>query len=145
MAVQECVAVVDDDDGVRDALRFVLEAAGFAVRSYGSALAFLPEATQCHWRYLVVDQHMPALTGLELVARLRGSGNRVPTLLITGSASPDLFDRAAALGVDAVLEKPLVSGDLLRYLAGAGPEVDQTRRMFQNTGAPSSIPVRLAR
>jgi len=111
------VAVVDDDDGVRDALRFVLEAAGFDVRSYTSALTFLPEAEQCRWRYLVVDQHMPAVTGLELVARLRGLGNRVPTLLITGSPSDDLIDRAAALGVDAVLEKPLANGELLRYLA----------------------------
>jgi FixJ family two-component response regulator len=113
------VAVVDDDDGVRDALRFVLEAAGFNVRSYQSALAFLPEAERCDWRCLVVDQHMPALTGLELVARLRRRGNRVPTLLITGSASPDLIDRAAALGVDAVLEKPLANDDLLRYIADA--------------------------
>jgi two-component system response regulator FixJ len=117
----ECgaVAVVDDDDGVRDALRFVLEAAGFDVHSYRSALAFLPEAEQCCWRYLVVDQQMPGLTGLELVARMRGSGHSVPTLLITGSPSRDLRCRAAALGVNAVLEKPMVNGDLLRYLAAA--------------------------
>jgi FixJ family two-component response regulator len=121
MTVRECtaVAVVDDDDGVRDALRFLLEAAGFVVHGYHSALAFLSEAEQYRWRYLVVDQHMPAVTGLELVARLRGRGNRVPTLLITGSVSPDLIDRAAALGVSAVLEKPLADGELLRYLAGA--------------------------
>ncbi len=91
--------------------------AGFDVRSYTSALACLPEAARWRWRYLVIDQHMPAITGLELVARLRGLGNRVPTLLITGSPSDDLIDRAAALGVDAVLEKPLTNGELLRYLA----------------------------
>jgi two-component system response regulator FixJ len=110
------VAVIDDDDGVRDALRFVLEAAGFDVHSYRSAVAFLPEAEQCSWHCLVVDQHMPMLTGLELVARLRRRGNRVPAVLITGSNSSDLVDRAAALGVGAVLEKPLLRRDLLRHL-----------------------------
>jgi FixJ family two-component response regulator len=121
MTVPECgaVAVVDDDEGVREALRFLLEAAGFVVHSYRSAQAFLPEAEQRRWRCLVVDQHMPAVTGLELVARLRCRGNRVPTLLVTGSASPDLIDRAAALGVTAVLEKPLANDELLRYLATA--------------------------
>lgn len=113
------VAVIDDDDAVRDALRFVLEAAGFDVRSYGSAMAFLPEAEHCRWRCVVVDQHMPVLSGLEMVARLRRGGNRVPTLLITGSTSAELVDRAVALGIDAVLEKPLVQVDLLRHLAEA--------------------------
>jgi FixJ family two-component response regulator len=111
--------VVGDDDGVRDAIRVVLEAAGFDVHGYRSALAFLPEAEQCRWRCLVVDQQMPELTGLELVARLRGSGQLVPTLLITGAPSRDLRCRAAALGIDAVLEKPMVNGELLRYLAAA--------------------------
>jgi two-component system response regulator FixJ len=113
------VAVIDDDDGVRDALRFVLEAAGFDVRSFRSAMAFLPEAEQCPWRCLVVDQHMPVLSGLEMMARLRRRGNRVPAVLITGSTSPDIVDRAAELGLDAVLEKPLVRSDLLRHLAQA--------------------------
>src|SRR5215469_7097487 len=101
------VAVVDDDDAVRDALRFLLESAGYDVHGYASAQAFLPEAGQHHWRYLVVDQHMPSETGLDLVARLRCRGQDMPTLLISGSVTPDMVDRAAALGVTAVLEKPL--------------------------------------
>ena len=119
IADRGAVAVVDDDDGVREALQFVLEAAGFAVQGYHSAQEFLPEAERGNWRCLVVDQHMPAITGLDLVARLRNRGNRVPALLITGSASPDLVERAAALGVEAVLEKPLANGELLRYLEDA--------------------------
>jgi two-component system response regulator FixJ len=111
------VAVVDDDDAVRDALQFLLEIAGYDVHLYPSAQAFLPEAGQYDWRYLVVDQHMSALTGLDLVACLRHAGKAVPTLLISGSITPDMVDRAAALGVTAVLEKPLADSDLLRYVA----------------------------
>lgn len=121
MSIPDCgtVAVVDDDDAVRDALRFLLETAGYDVHGYASAQAFLPEAERHHWRYLVVDEHMPAVSGLDLVARLRGTGHAIPTLLITGSATPDVVDRAAALGVTAVLEKPLADADLLRYVAAA--------------------------
>ena len=113
------IAVVDDDDAVRDSLLFLLETAGYDVHGYASAQAFLPEAGQYHWRYLVVDQHMPLVTGLDLVARLRRAGQEVPTLLITGSLTPDMIDRAAALGVTAVLEKPLAEADLLRFVAAA--------------------------
>ena len=111
------VAIIDDDDAVRESLQFLLETAGFDVHLYQSAQAFLPEADQYHWRYLLVDHHMPAVTGLELVARLRRTGHAFPTLLITGSKTPDMDDQAAALGVTAVLEKPLADADLLRYLA----------------------------
>jgi two-component system response regulator FixJ len=111
------IAVVDDDDAVRDSLRFLLETAGYDVHGYASAQAFLPEVGHYDWRYLVVDQHMPTVTGLDLVARLRRTGQGVPTLLISGSVTPDMVDRATELGVTAVLEKPLAEADLLRYVA----------------------------
>jgi two-component system, LuxR family, response regulator FixJ len=113
------IAVVDDDDAVRESLQFLLETAGYDVHGYASAQAFLPEAGQYDWRYLVVDQHMPSVTGLDLVARLCRTGQGVPTLLISGSVTPDMVDRAAELGVRAVLEKPLASADLLGYVAAA--------------------------
>ncbi len=111
------VAVIDDDDAMRESLQFLLETAGFDVHGYRSAQAFLPEADHYHWRYLLIDQHMPAVTGLELVARLRGTGHAIPALLITGSKTEEMDGQAAALGVTAVLEKPLVDADLFRYLA----------------------------
>src|SRR5215469_9921399 len=85
------VAVVDDDDAVRDSLRFLLEIAGFAVASYGSAAEFLREAPIADLSCLVVDQHMPDQTGLQLVSRLRGQGVDLPVALITGSPSADLL------------------------------------------------------
>ena len=84
------VAVVDDDDAVRDSLRFLLEIAGYSVASYGSAAQFLHEAPIGELVCLVVDQHMPDQTGLQLVARLRAQGVTLPVALITGSPSADL-------------------------------------------------------
>jgi len=111
------VAIVDDDEAVRESLKFALEMADYRVRSYESAVRFLDD----DWRHLdclVLDQHMPVHTGLEVLAQLRGRGARLPVVLITGSTSPDLERRAAELGA-TVLVKPLVEDDLLEVLGRA--------------------------
>jgi two-component system response regulator FixJ len=114
---QRTVAVVDDDDAVRDSLQFLLEAAGFPVVTYGSAAQFLDQAQICNLSCLVVDQHMPEQTGLQLVSSLRRLGKNLPIALITGSPSPDLLRLADELGVARVLEKPLDDEILLRFIA----------------------------
>ncbi len=111
------VAVVDDDDAVRDSIRFLLEMAGYTVLAYDSPLRMLDN----EWRTLdclVVDHHMPGVTGLELLAQLRSEGARLPVVLITGSISPDLERRATELGA-RVMVKPLVEDDLLAFVAEA--------------------------
>ena len=113
------VAVVDDDDAVRDSLRFLLEIAGYTVAAYASAAQFLQEAPLPQLACLVVDQHMPDLTGLQLVARLRGDGVGLPVALITGSPSADVLRLARELRVKIVLEKPLDDDQLLEFIATA--------------------------
>ena len=113
------VAVVDDDDAVRDSLRFLLEIAGYSVASYGSAAQFLHEAPIGELVCLVVDQHMPDQTGLQLVARLRAQGVSLPVALITGSPSADLIRLARELSVARVMEKPLDDDVLLDFIEHA--------------------------
>ena len=113
------VAVVDDDDAVRDSLRFLLEIAGYHVATYGSAAQFLREAPMDNLVCLVLDQHMPDQTGLQLVSRLRDDGVNLPVALITGSPSPDLIRQARQLDVTKVLEKPLDDDALLEFIAQA--------------------------
>ena len=110
------VAVVDDDDAVRDSLQFLLETAGIPVFAYASAAQFLREAPMGEISCLVVDQHMPEQTGLQLVASLRQRGTVLPIALITGSPSADLLRIAHDLGVTKVLEKPLDDTTLLRFI-----------------------------
>jgi two-component system response regulator FixJ len=113
------VAIVDDDVDVLDSLRFFLEIAGYPVSVYSSGEAYLedrPRFVAC----LVLDHHMPRMTGLELAARLRADGIATPMLLITGSPSPAIVSRAKELGVEQVLEKPVTEADLLRFVAAHG-------------------------
>ena len=109
------VAVVDDDAAVVDSVRFLLEVAGHKVDVYPSAAAFLKALTgppAC----LILDQHMPQITGLELVARLRGEGMQVPVLLLTLLLSVAITRRAAQLGIYEILEKPPDPDALLRFV-----------------------------
>jgi FixJ family two-component response regulator len=108
------VAVVDDDAAVLDSFRFMLELAGFRVSTYTSALAYLDRAGISP-RCIILDHHMPAMTGLELTARLRAEGIAVPVLLITAAPSPSIVARAAQAGV-RVLEKPPTQDELIRFV-----------------------------
>jgi FixJ family two-component response regulator len=111
---QRKVAIVDDDAAVRDSLQFLLEIIGHPVATFASADEFL-KADQLHLACLILDHHMPEMTGLELAERLRADGSCIAILLITGSPSPAIAARAAELGI-RVLEKPPTEGDLLEFI-----------------------------
>jgi two-component system, LuxR family, response regulator FixJ len=109
------VAIVDDDDAVRDSLRFLLEVMGYRVATFASAAEFLNADPQ-HLACLILDHHMPEMTGLEMAERLRADRADIPTLLVTGSPSPAIVARAFELGIDRVLEKPPSDEDLLDFI-----------------------------
>ena len=87
-AERRTVAVVDDDHAVRESLRFLLEVIGYTVEIFASAAEFLQANVQ-HFACLILDHHMPNMTGLELAQRLRADGAVIPILLITGSSLAD--------------------------------------------------------
>jgi two-component system response regulator FixJ len=103
--VKQVVLVVDDDEAVREALRSLMESEGFAVHSFSSGQDLLDEASLPATGCLVVDYHMPAMNGLELVSALRGRGVSIPAILFTGNPTRHVRDRAAAMAT-LVVEKP---------------------------------------
>ena len=111
------VAIVDDDAAVRDSLRFLLETIGHSVETFASGAEFL-KADRERLACLILDHHMPEMTGLELAERLRAEGAGIPILLVTGSRSPAIVARAAEVGINRVLEKPLIEEDLLDFIDG---------------------------
>ena len=112
---QRRVAIVDDDAAIRDSLRFLLEVIGHPVETFASAAEFL-NADIRSIACLILDQHMPEMTGLELAERLRADGSDIPILLITGFQSPAVIARAAELGIKRVLAKPRADEDMLDFI-----------------------------
>jgi FixJ family two-component response regulator len=107
------LAVVDDDDHVRDSLRAVLVAHGFAVVDFPRAVDFLQWDDQDTVGCLLLDVHMPDMSGLEMLASLRASHYRCPAILLTGGYDSAIVERAGSLTVTAVLEKPVSPAALL--------------------------------
>jgi FixJ family two-component response regulator len=113
------IAVVDDDESVREALTGLLKSLGYRVVSFRSAKDFLHSRRRDGMACLIADVQMPGMTGPELYDRLVASGKPIPTILIT--AYPDEIVRARALqaGVQGYLAKPFSDGDLLTCLQSA--------------------------
>ena len=112
------VIVVDDDAAVRNSLRFSLEVEGFAVRDYASGAELLKDTGRSGGGCLVVDQNMPGMTGLDLVARLRERAITFPIILMASRVTPVLRERAIRAGISLV-EKPLLGNLLLDRIRGA--------------------------
>ena len=109
---KQVIFVVDDDETVRDSLRKLMQSEGFEVRVFSNGRDLLNEASLPAIGCLVVDYHMPAMNGLDLVSVLRGRGVPIPAILITGNPTEYVRDRAAAMAV-LVIEKPWLGSNLL--------------------------------
>ncbi len=113
------VYVVDDDAGVLGSLRFLLETDGFEVRTFRNGAALLNSARPADVDCLVIDYKMPDMNGLDLVGLLRSNSIAAPVILITGYPDENIAARAAAVGVDRVLLKPLLGDSLAKLIKTA--------------------------
>lgn len=113
------VAVVDDDEAVREALCDLLMVSGLACRIYENALAFLGDETARECDCLITDVRMPGMSGVELLEKLRRDGSDIPVVVLTSVVDDHLRVRADALGALAWLPKPVSEGVLLGHLKSA--------------------------
>jgi FixJ family two-component response regulator len=112
------VLVVDDDPAVRNSLKFSLQIEGFSVRAYASGSELLSDPDLPDTGCLVIDQRMPGMSGLDLVASLRERHVVLPAILITTNPNAAVQRRAADAGVP-VVEKPLLGDALSRRIREA--------------------------
>jgi FixJ family two-component response regulator len=126
---EPCVFVVDDDEAVRDGLCELFAAEGIAVRAFASAEAFLAAGLADHPGCLVLDIHMPGMTGIELQSELIRRGATIPIIVITGQG--DVPKAVATLKAGAVdfIEKPFDPAALLRAVAQALDREGRARRL----------------
>jgi len=113
MQADAVVYVIDDDEAVRDSLRFLFNTAGLAARTYESATSFLNHLPQVKAGCIVTDVRMPGLSGFDLLRRLKELHSAVPVIVITGHGDVPLAVEAMKLGAADFLEKPFDDEALL--------------------------------
>lgn len=116
------VRIVDDDDSLRDALRFVLETEGWRVADYRSANDFFrgdaPSVPGC----VVMDVRMPGLTGIEAQAVMNERGFSLPVIFLTGHGDIDMAVMALHEGAADFIQKPVDNERLLAVIASTAFE-----------------------
>jgi FixJ family two-component response regulator len=113
------IAVIDDDASVREGTMDLLNSMGLFAEAFERANDFLESDRLHSTSCLIADVQMPGMTGLELHDRLVGSGNNIPTILIT--AFPNTRDQARArrAGIRCYLTKPFKECELLDCIGKA--------------------------
>jgi CheY-like chemotaxis protein len=113
------VSIVDDDASLRRSLRNLLSSAGFEVRTFESAEAFLQSVHQENCGCLILDLRMPppGMGGFELLAHLRATDSRIPVILLTAHGNRETRERALRAGANAYLDKPC-DGEVLLEVVG---------------------------
>ena len=113
------VYVIDDDEAMRDSLNFLLDAAGFNVTLFETALNFLDTLPGLDFGCVVSDVRMPGLDGIELLKRMKAARSTFPILIMTGHGDVPLAVEAMKLGAVDFLEKPFEDDRLIGMIEAA--------------------------
>jgi FixJ family two-component response regulator len=113
------VAIVDDDDSMRDALDGLLKAVGLPARAFASAEEFLKSGQQHETSCLIADIRMPGMSGLELQAQLNDERCRIPIIFITAHGDAKMRMQALRAGAVEFLSKPFDEEVLLESVRAA--------------------------
>jgi FixJ family two-component response regulator len=118
-AETKLVAVVEDDELVRSAVRLLLEAAGLSVATFGSAEDFLESTELVDVVCLIADIRLPGMSGLELQAKLKAQHCRIPTIFMTAHGDGEMRLQAMRQGAVEFFTKPFDDRILLARVQSA--------------------------
>jgi FixJ family two-component response regulator len=113
------IAVLDDEPQIRKALRRLLTTHHLQVKDYESASDFLKALPSHPVDCVVLDLHMPGVSGFDVLAALGSQRIAPPVIIITGYDQPGTAERARALGASSYLKKPVDESVLLSAIKSA--------------------------
>lgn len=128
MGQRPTIAIVDDDPSAREGIADFMTAVGYVTKAFQRPHDFLGSGCAAGFDCLITDVRMPGMSGLELLERLRASGNCIPIILITAFAEEVDRKRAFRAGATCYLAKPFADHELLACVRKAlGPDGEETR------------------
>jgi FixJ family two-component response regulator len=113
------VAIVDDDQSMRDTTKDLLESEGFSAATFASAASLLKSRRLKRVSCLIADMRMPEMTGLELHQHLIASNHAIPTILMTAHPQERARVQAMKAKVVCYLAKPFAADELLTCVRSA--------------------------
>lgn len=113
------VYVVDDDQAVRDSLRWLIESVGLNVRTFSNGQELLDNFNEAEISCLVLDVRMPGISGLDLQQRLKNMNANIPVIIVTGHADVPMAIQAMKAGAFDFIEKPYSDQLLLERIQSA--------------------------
>ena len=125
MSAEKFVHVVDDDDGVRRSVAFMLKHAGYRVESHISGVEFLKSVKLAERGCVLLDVCMPQIDGLVVQQEMAARGIDMPVVILTGHGDIAAAVKAMRAGAVNFLEKPYEKEDLLHAIEEALKRIDQ--------------------
>jgi len=122
------VAIVDDEEPVRKALRRLMRASGLQAEGFAGGREFLEAAAHRPPDCVVLDLHMGGMSGLQVLRELQAAPQRPPVVIITAHDEPETREQCRAAGAAAYLRKPLDDRLLLNAISAALGAAAQSRR-----------------
>ena len=107
------IAILDDEEHYRRALSRLLRAHGYEVASFSTGEELVAEVAQRAFDCVLLDLHMPGMTGFDVLARLRGKPAPPPVIVITAHDDPGFLQKALDLDAFECQSKPVTSPALL--------------------------------
>jgi FixJ family two-component response regulator len=111
--MRRTIGIIDDDESVRRALRRLVQAAGLNAETFATAEEFLESPPQRVRDCLILDVHLPGMSGRDLQQRLTAEGRTVAIVFITAYPDQQVREQALRAGAVAFLEKPFEDQSLL--------------------------------
>jgi FixJ family two-component response regulator len=137
------VYVVDDDEGVRDSLQWLLEGKDYRVRCYDSAETFLSRYDPREVACLIVDIRMGGMTGLELQDRLIERKSPLPVVFITGHGDVPMAVSTMKKGAMDFIQKPFQEEALLSLVERMLEQARESFNAYQNTASREALLAKL--
>ena len=134
------IVIVDDEESVRTGLRRLCVSLGLRASVFASGREFLDSlaAGAAPPHCLLLDAHMPHMSGLEVQRHLVAAGLNVPTIVYTADDAPEAEARFVAAGVSAYLRKPIAGDELLTAIERVMTRTPPTAGDHRPTAAPPS-------
>jgi FixJ family two-component response regulator len=107
------VAVIDDEHAVRKALTRLLRSSSIHVEAFASGSEFVERLQTGNWQVVLLDMHIPGLTGFDVLKRIREERPELAVIMITGYEGTDVRQRAYEAGAQGFLLKPFLFSELL--------------------------------